>query len=153
MGARSRDKGARCEREVCRLFARAFGGTWSRVPLSGGWANRTAFATCGDVITTLPDFPFTVECKNAEGWHLEQLLTNPDTCLIARWWRQTCTEAAEAGRKPLLVFTRNFQPLFMMLEEGDLPGAAMACGGIVIRLAGRKLALLALDAFCSRHAS
>ena len=126
MGARSRNKGARCEREVCRLFARHFGGTWSRVPLSGGWGNRKDFSTCGDIITTLSDFPFTIECKNAEGWHLEQLLTSPEACLIAGWWRQACAEAAEAGKKPMLVFTRNFQPLFVMhrQEDGSLDRAA-----------------------------
>ncbi len=114
MGARSRRKGARAELEVCRLFQRALGGKWSRVPLSGGWANRAEFHTCGDVITTLPDFPFTIEVKCVEGWHLEQLLTSPDQCPIAAWWRQACREAAEAGKAPLLVFTRNFQPLFAM---------------------------------------
>lgn len=123
MGARSRNKGARAEREVCRLFQRALGGKWSRVPLSGGWANRSEFHTCGDVITTLADFPFTIEVKCVEGWHLEQLLTAPDSCLIATWWRQACRQAAEAGKKPLLVFTRNFQPLLAMLREVDLIGA------------------------------
>ena len=119
MGARSRRKGARAELEVCRLFQRALGGKWSRVPLSGGWANRAEFHTCGDVITTLPDFPFTIEVKCVEGWHLEQLLASPDQCPIAGWWRQACHQANEAVKKPLLVFTRNFQPLFVMVRAGD----------------------------------
>ncbi len=121
MGARSRRKGARAELEVCRLFQRALGGKWSRVPLSGGWANRAEFHTCGDVITTLPDFPFTIEVKCVEGWHLEQLLTSPDTCSITTWWRQACRQATEAGKKPLLVFTRNFEPLFAMVRSSDVP--------------------------------
>ena len=149
MGARSRRKGARAELEVCRLFQRALGGKWSRVPLSGGWANRAEFHTCGDVITTLPDFPFTVECKNAEGWHLEQLLTNPETCLIARWWQQTCAEAAEAGKKPLLVFTRNFQPLFALVEERSMPADARGALHLRLSLGGDVLVLQALDAFCA----
>ena len=126
MGARSRNKGARAEREVCRLFQRALGGKWSRVPLSGGWANRSELHTCGDVITTLPDFPFTIEVKNAEGWHLEQLLTAPDSCLIATWWRQACRQASEAGKKPLLIFTRNCQPLLAMARLADLVAHGVA---------------------------
>ncbi len=120
MGARSRRKGARAELEVCRLFQRALGGKWSRVPLSGGWANRAEFHTCGDVITTLPDFPFTIEVKCVEGWHLEQLLTSPEKCPLSTWWHQAHRQAEEAGKKPLLIFTRNFQPLLAMLRASDL---------------------------------
>lgn len=142
MGARSRRKGSRAELEVCHLFQQHLGGTWSRVPLSGGWANRRDFSTCGDVITTLHDFPFTIECKNAEGWHLEQLLTHPETCLIARWWQQTCAEAAEAGKKPMLVFTRNFQPLFVAVRSED---CGLAVSGIHLALADQLIAILTLD--------
>ena len=119
MGARSRRKGSRIEREVARIFQEHLGGTWSRVPLSGGWANRAEFATCGDVITTLKDFPFTVECKAVEGWHVEQLLTSPERCPIVDWWRQAVAQAQDAGKKPLLVFTRNFQPLFAVARTAD----------------------------------
>ncbi len=142
MGARSRNKGSRAEREVCRLFQQHLGGTWSRVPLSGGWGNRRDFETCGDVITTLPDFPFTIECKNAEGWHLEHLLTHPDTCLIARWWQQTCAEATEAGKKPMLVFTRNFQPLYVAVRSED---CALAGSGVHLALADQGIAILMLE--------
>jgi Holliday junction resolvase len=144
MGARSRNKGARAERDVCRLFQRALGGKWSRVPLSGGWANRAEFHTCGDVITTLPDFPFTIEVKCVEGWHLEQLLVSPETCPIATWWRQACRQAEEAGRKPLLVFTRNFQPLLVMLRSTDLPEAPrLRCGRFTVD--DEPVAIVALE--------
>ncbi len=146
MGARSRNKGARCEREVCRLFAAALGGTWSRVPLSGGWGNRSDFHTCGDVITTLPDFPFTIECKNAEGWHLEQLLTSPDKCPITAWWRQACRQASEAGKKPLLVFTRNFQPLFVVLRAADAAGLPEGKAAARFSLEREHLLIMLLEA-------
>ena len=141
MGARSRRKGTRAEREVCRLFQKHLGGTWSRVPLSGGWANRRDFQTCGDIITTLPDFPFTIECKNAEGWHLEHLLTHPDTCLLARWWRQACAQAAETGKRPMLIFTRNFQPIYAVLLVEDF----VLEGGIGLALEGRAVTILLLE--------
>lgn len=119
MGARSRRKGSRTEREVARLLAEWLGGTWSRVPLSGGWGARRSFGTSGDIITSLPGFPFTIECKACEGWHLEQLFTAPDRCALAGFWRQTRRQASEAGKRPLLVFTRNFQPLYAMLRADD----------------------------------
>lgn len=136
MGARSRRKGSRVERDVARLLQQALGGRWSRVPLSGGWGNRAEFATCGDVITTIADFPFTVECKAVEGWHLEQLLTSPDKCPIVAWWRQAVAEAREAGRRPLLVFTRNFQPIFAVLRAGDAEALDLAVGarGLTVRV-------------------
>jgi hypothetical protein len=37
-----------------------------------------------------------------EGWHLEQLLVDPRSCPITRWWRQATRQAAEAGRQPML---------------------------------------------------
>jgi len=135
MGARSRRKGNTCERRVARLLENAIGGTWSRVPQSGGWANRAAFSTCGDVVTTVKGFPFTIECKHVEGWHLEQLLVSPDTCPIACWWRQAKTEASEAKRRPMLVFTRNFQPLYVMTRVVDRSAAGLpeAATQLVVR--------------------
>jgi hypothetical protein len=150
-GARSRRKGNSLEREVARLFEQTLGGAWSRVPLSGGWANRAEFQTCGDVITNVNEFPFVIECKAVEGWHLEQLLTSPDKCPIAKWWRQTRREAGEAGKKPLLVFTRNFQPLYCVARSADVNASALINEGraFLASLDHEQIVLALLDALLS----
>lgn len=82
----------------------------------------------GDVVTTDETFPFTVESKNAEGWHLEQLLTAPK-CDVIRWWRQAVEETPE-GKVPLLVFKRNRHPWLFMIAVDAWQEATMYVSGV-----------------------
>lgn len=132
MSKMGREKGARGERMVLDLLRGSLGGEWSRTPQSGGWGNRTGFQTCGDVITTLPMFGWTIEVKNQEGWNLEQILAYPEKCVIVRFWQQCKREAKEANKHPLLVFTRNFQPLFAIVPVKEGPQDLAMAWEIVI---------------------
>ena len=75
----SREKGARGERALVKKFEAWWGAEFFRTPGSGAFATRgfdsEELSLAGDIITLDESFPFCVECKNAEGWHLEQLLT------------------------------------------------------------------------------
>jgi hypothetical protein len=118
-GKRSKSKGNNNERALAAEFRTWWGkGEWARTPSSGGWAtaaHREAFRTCGDIITTAEDFPFCVEAKKQEGWDLDQLLHN-DSCVILKWWKQTCDETP-VGMLPLLVFARNHVPQSVMFDS------------------------------------
>ena len=110
----SRDKGNRLERDVAKQLSEWWGEekSFRRTPLSGGWDKRA----CGDLI--VPErFPFTPELKNCEGWELHQLLTS-DKSMLDRHWAQAVGEVG-AGKKPLLIFTRNHQPVFYMMFSRD----------------------------------
>lgn len=112
-GVNGRKKGQAAERKLAKLFAQWWGAEFARTPLSGGFATakfREDWNASGDLVTPDPTFPFTVESKKVEGWHLEQILYSNKT-LIHKWWEQTVRETPE-GKISLLVFTRNRQKLF-----------------------------------------
>lgn len=113
----SRAKGSRGERQVAKLFKDWWGSEFTRTPLSGGFATqkfRDEWNASGDLVTSDPTFPFCVEVKWVEGWSLEQMLSNKG-CLIFKWWAQTLRETPE-GKYPLLVFKKNGQPFYCMLQ-------------------------------------
>jgi hypothetical protein len=130
-GINSRQKGARGEREVCKVFAEWWGAEFSRTPLSGGWATaktRDSVNAAGDLVCSDTRFPFTVECKFVEGWSFEQLLTAPK-CNFYKWWDQAVGETPE-GKMPLLVFTKSRAPwFFATFSENLLP---LAVRGVTI---------------------
>lgn len=108
-----RQKGSRFERDVAKLFAKWSGSDVNRTPLSGGWAKNAKHGVKNDLISTDPNFPFGVECKNQEEWLIEHLLSN-DKSKIFSWWKQVITETPK-GKIPLLVFHRNHSPIFTMI--------------------------------------
>ena len=122
-GKKSRRKGAGFELQAAKDFQAWWGkGSFARSPSSGGWGQkpvRDDFRACGDVITTAEDFPWVIECKNQEGWTLDQLLLN-EKCIIWSWWKQV-TEETSDGLIPMLVFKKNRQPPMVMVPEGSYP--------------------------------
>jgi hypothetical protein len=120
IGKKSKSKGDRGERILCKKFASWWGSDFTRTPSSGGFKTkkfREDWNAAGDLVTPDLSFPFCVESKNAEGWHLEQLLTS-NKCSLVKYWKQTVEETPE-GQIPLLVFTRNHQPHFFMMLQID----------------------------------
>lgn len=119
-----RQKGSRAEREVAGLVE----GWWAayepgvrfvRTPLSGGWgapAVRAEFKTSGDLMTTSRVFPFTIEVKKREAWCWETLAKGKPSP-VWEWWRQAQTQALELQLVPLLWFTRNRRPWWVMLPH------------------------------------
>lgn len=116
-----KQKGNRAERALVKKFAKWWGSEFYRTPGSGSFATRGYTGDVdmhGDIITPDKTFPFCVESKNCEGWHIEQLITSPK-CDIWKWWQQTVSETPQ-NKIPLLVFTRNRQPDFFMMRENDI---------------------------------
>jgi hypothetical protein len=140
-------KGGKFMNEVCRTFSYWYYPKLSKqakvydlpfrqrstsiMPVEGHWKGE------GDILhrPDLPhDFPFCVECKDIEGWSFDGMLTNPGWP-VWKWWSQAQSQAATSNRcvgvkgpkvLPLLVFTRNRQPVYGMLSErvADALGSA-----------------------------
>lgn len=143
----SREIGSRTERQLVKIFTNWWGGKFYRTPRSGafGTAGYTEFS--GDILTDDPSFPFCVESKKGEGWHLEQILTGKKDIITTNWWVQTVHETPE-GKRPLLVFTRNHQPFFYLIRQKDLP-LAFEDSYFQFTLDGEKLCLGLLEGFMS----
>jgi hypothetical protein len=125
MGKKSKDKGNRGERLVRKALEDWWGGEFTKTPGSGAFAtnNKQFESMAGDVTTADESFPFCVESKNAEGWLIEELVYKPSS-LLHEWINQT-VDQAPAGQIPLLLFTRNYKPLFYLHHIKDMPWSVL----------------------------
>ena len=115
-GINSKQKGSEYERKIAKLLGTWFKEEFHRVPQSGGlhWGDDTRVA--GDITTHIDSkFPFTVECKKREGWDLEQLLKG--TGDLESWWAQAVNDSNRVGLLPMLVFSKNFSPNYLMIQK------------------------------------
>lgn len=115
-GINSKHKGSEYERKIARILGAWYGEEFHRVPQSGGlrWGDDTRVA--GDITTHVDSsFPFTVECKKREEWTLEQLLKG--TGDLESWWAQSINDSERVNLLPMLIFSKNFSPNYIMLQE------------------------------------
>jgi hypothetical protein len=84
--------------------------TTNVVALDGVWEGS------GDILAK-PEacWPFATEAKKQENWELDDLFS--DNKVLVDWWEQTLCQARRSGKLPLLIFTRNFRPIYCMMEN------------------------------------
>ena len=109
----SRGKGSKRKGNKYETRCRKIIGKWYydredalvRTPQSGGghWE--------GDIVENpnldIPKFPACIECKNAEKWSFNQLLTAPE-CSLYKWLHQTIKQATKVGKIPMLMVSKNY---------------------------------------------
>ena len=94
MGAASRNKGAKSEREAARLIQ--------------GWLNAAGIAGA--------DMRRNVDQAPSGGFDLLGLpwlaveVKRVESALQGQWWRQAVAQGEREGRKPVLMYRRNRQP-------------------------------------------
>lgn len=117
-GKGSKTKGADYERKIAKKLSEWWGGTFSRVPASGGlhWGSDQRVA--GDIIPP-PEarFPFVIECKKREGWLIDHILL--DNGQPRTWWEQVVTDARRVKLIPLLMFSKNLAKDYIMVPFED----------------------------------
>lgn len=118
LARRSNVKGKSFQRKVARALSIWFFNDPEKLkatPRSGGYRNQLV----GDVtcLDSPQEFPFHVECKNAEGgrtkWNLQDFLR--EKSILEVWWRQTSSDSALTEKIPLLVFTRNYEDVYVAM--------------------------------------
>jgi len=114
----SRNKGNSYERKIAKILSKWCGYEVNRTPSSGGWAKT------GDITPKDPakmvEFPFSVELKNRQNWSFGDLIkgTNENTGIVS-WWQQCIDDAEKAKKVPLLIFTRNLDINYAIMDTGD----------------------------------
>lgn len=114
----SKAKGSSYELKIAKALGAWYGEDFNRVPASGGlrWGDDNRVA--GDIATPVDsNFPFTVECKKREKWDLEQVLKG--TGDVESWWLQSTSDSIRVNTRPLLIFSKNFAPDFLMITLED----------------------------------
>ena len=122
-------KGRKGEREVCQMLTNWWAphypnAVFVRTPGSGGWGGGSRFhkavksdlRASGDVMTTLVEFPFSVEVKRNESWSPDRLLAGRPSPAWT-WWIQAQRQALNDGLIPTLWFRKNRTPWFVMVER------------------------------------
>jgi hypothetical protein len=145
----SKQKGNRGERQAYKILEGWWGSKFSKTPGSGAFATitqRSDLNVTGDVSTDDPTFPFCVEVKWRESWHMEQLLKS-DSCEVWEWWEQTKRDAELAGKEPLMIFKRNHQPWFYMMpyELTNMVDASVGTNFSVVTPSGDEVAIGTMD--------
>lgn len=143
MPTNGRRKGSENERVVAALLAEWWGELepevkFVRTPGSGGWSTakvRAEFRASGDVMTTSPSFPFTVEAKRRESFSWDNFLAGRRSPVWS-WWLQSLREAGEQNAHPMLWLRKNREPWRCVLRDGlvqSLVGAGLLAPRFVVR--------------------
>ena len=113
-GRKARNKGSSYERRLCKSFSEFWGSKFFRTPMSGGSALKDDYNLAGDLSTPDESFPYHCEAKNQEAFKGFHTLFTSNKCPVWKWWDQ-CEEECPSGKIPLLIFTKNYLPSFVMI--------------------------------------
>lgn len=116
-GKKAKTKGGVFERKIGKKFEPWWGSQFFRTPMSGGSKLKHDYNLAGDICTPAEDFPFHVECKNQEALGKFHNFMVSEKSAVWKWWKQ-CTDECPGNQIPLLVFTKNHIPVFVMMEWG-----------------------------------
>lgn len=112
-GKKAKRKGSSYERTLCKTFSELWGSKFFRTPMSGGSQLKHDYNLAGDISTPDEAFPYHVEAKNQEALQSFHNIFTSAKCPVWKWWTQ-CTTECPSGKVPLLVFTKNYMPSFVM---------------------------------------
>lgn len=95
-----------------------------RTPMSGGHVEK------GDLIIKPPiwkQFPWFIECRNRQVWNWKQIMEQGQGSVIGTWFWEDAVEKChpydENGaypRRPLLLFTKNYESVYFMAYASDI---------------------------------
>lgn len=115
----SKAKGSSYELKIAKILSAWWDEEFHRTPMSGGLHWKSDNRVVGDIVTP-PDslFPFVVECKKREEFTFEQILKG--TGDVEKWWKQCTGDCKRSGGlKPMLIFSKNFAPNYLMIDYTD----------------------------------
>jgi hypothetical protein len=140
----SKAKGSEYERKIARLLGKWFGEEFHRVPQSGGLRWGTDSRVAGDIVTHPESkYPFTTECKKREKWDLEQVLKG--TGDVEDWWQQSVNDSERVHLKPILIFSKNFAPDYLMIRVDDFMKVVpekVPFNYFLVRVVGKELRIV-----------
>lgn len=111
----SRSKGKGYERLVAKKLGEWWGEPFRSTPGSGALHWEKDNRVAGDIVAPVDSkFPFTVECKKREGWYFDALINQ--TGEIPSWWQQSIDDGKRVDREPILIFSKNRAPNYVMLH-------------------------------------
>lgn len=152
-------KGNVFERKIAKIMTEWTGIKFERVPASGGLHWKSDNRVYGDIVCNDPEFPFVIECKNRQAWNMDSLINGSKE--VEKWWKQVTADAEATGKLPMVIFTRNQQPNYIMMRledydddnlitSGQYPNIPMYVFRMDIAICGEPLTVMKLDDFTRR---
>lgn len=119
----SQQKGKEFERQIAKIFSQWWDNTRDsvrRVPLSGGYPKGK---TWGDLICyNSCFFPFLISLKKVEGWTLDQLFFNYESCELVQWLHEIrVIFQGYIGRNKLIVERYLLLPILVVAKNRYKP--------------------------------
>lgn len=155
MATNGKAKGDNFERKIAKKMTDWTGTKFERVPASGGLHWKQDNRVYGDIICNDPDFPFVIECKNREAWNMDALINGSKE--VESWWKQVNRDAGETGKAPMVIFTRNRQPDYVMLRTKDfyddelIEAQDINRFSIAVEVNDTPVVIFKLDEFTRKH--
>jgi len=115
-GKMAKRKGSRFELQVRDAMSEWWSAKFYRTPGSGGSVLATDFNMAGDLCTPDESFPFHIECKNQEAFGKFYTFLSSEKATVWKWWEQAET-TAKKDQVPILIFTKNRMPVFVMMKN------------------------------------
>ena len=120
-----REKGHAFENEVAKILMVWSGVEWKRIPQSGGWGSKDIAS--GDLFC-VTEFnkkdpliiPISLELKKVEAWEFVHFFKGLDSSPLGTWWTQSVNDASKSKKVPVLIFSRNRYPIFIMIGNSTL---------------------------------
>lgn len=119
MSINSKQKGNDFELKIAKLLTEWSGQKFHRTPASGAlhWENDKRVIS--DIVPpqTIPEWPFSIECKKVEtSWEFNTLIEGTSQT-IKEHWKQCKSDACEEEMVPLLIFTKNYRDVYAILRK------------------------------------
>lgn len=114
-----KEKGNNHERKVAKMLSDWSGEKFMRTPMSGAIHNFKDKRVVSDIVAPLSigDWPFSIEAKCVEcSWEFNTFIEGTSMTLKEHW-KQCCDDAEREGLIPMLVFTKNYRDIFIMITK------------------------------------
>lgn len=115
---RPKEKGNAHERKVAAKLTEWAGAKFMRTPMSGAIHNFNDRRVVSDIVAPLSigKFPFSIEAKNVEyDWTFSTIIKG--TSMFWEHWNQAVTDAEREELIPMLVFTKNYQDIYVAIPQ------------------------------------
>lgn len=114
-----KEKGNNHERKVAKLLSEWSGSKFIRTPMSGAIHNFKDKRVVSDIVAPLSvgEWPFSIEAKCVEcSWEINTFIDGTSQTLNNHW-KQCMSDSEREELLPMLVFTKNYRDIFVMITK------------------------------------